>query len=103
MPLCDGVVVPDRRAEIIDHLLTDVTLPPAFDRTDLTTPGTDDRHQLIAEVSAAVARDWIDEWFTAGALEIPRRDHAAAAFVTSRDWAAFHEITQQGAGAEAAL
>ena len=102
--LSDAVVAPNRRAEVIDQLLTDVPLPPVFDLTKLTAPGTDDRYQLIAEVSAAVACGWIDEWFTADAAgDTARRDQAAAALATSHDWAMLHEITDQGAWAEAAI
>lgn len=102
--LSDAVVAPNRRGEVIDQLLTNVPLPPAFDLTKLTAPSTDDRYQLIAEVSAAVACGWIDEWFTADAAgDIARRDQAAAALATSHDWAMLQEITDHGAWAEAAI
>lgn len=96
--LADTVVAPDDRTVTIDELLVDVALPPGFDTTRLATVATDDRYQLIAEVSAAVVCAWYDEWATD---DPTRQNEAAAALGTARDWNMLTEIADQGGWADA--
>lgn len=96
--LADTVVAPDDRAATIDELLVDVALPPGFDTTQLASGATDDRYQLIAEVSAAVVCAWYDEWATD---DPTRRNEAAAVLGSARDWDMLTEIADQGGWSDA--
>ena len=95
--LGDNIVVPAERADAASDLLEDVELPLGFDVDSLTVQGTNDRYQFIADVSAAVACGWFDEWFAGEAdNDSDRRDKAAAALAASHNWPMLIEIADQG-------
>lgn len=99
--LADDIVGPDDRARAVEQALADVPLPPGFEPDSLVDGGVNDRYQFVAEVSGAIACGWFDEWLAAEAGgDIARRDAAAAALATSRDWAMFDTITEEGRWAQ---
>lgn len=102
--LSDSVIAPDQRTAMIDDLLVGVPLPPGFDAAPLAAVATEDRYQLIAEVSGAVTCGWFDEWLAAGATGDPvRREEAAAALASAHDWAMLDEIADRGGWTQAVL
>jgi hypothetical protein len=100
--LADNIVPFNERKGVIDALLVGVPLPPDFHTDPVTAGNTEDRYQLIAEVSGAVVCGWFDEWSNARAAgDTAREDAAAAAITSSRNWSMLNEIADQGAWAQA--
>lgn len=100
--LPEDTVPPSRRAEVVDEILADVPVHPDAPLRRLKQSRTiNDRYQLGARATAAVACAWIEQWVDAserGAGEAARE--AVAAMETSRDWAILQEMKEQGEWSE---
>lgn len=95
--LADNIVPFNERSGVIDALLVGVPLPPDFHTDAIGTGNTEDRYQLIAEVSGAVVCGWFDEWsYARAAGDTAREATAEAAITSSRDWSMLNEIADQG-------
>lgn len=96
--LPEDTVPPGERAEVVHLMLRDVPVHPDV-RVDELKEGriVSDRYQLGAEVSGAVACEWIEQWVDARAAgdESAERE-AVDAMATARDWAILREMESQG-------
>lgn len=96
--LPDQTVTPAARAAAVDEMLSDMPMHPDVRVEDLKySDAINDRYQLGARVSGAVACAWIGQWVRA----TERGDEAAAreaedAMATSRRWAILREMTADG-------
>jgi hypothetical protein len=95
-----SVVSPTDRAATVDEMLEGIPLPPGFDvhglkRGDIVS----DRYQLGAQVTGAVACEWLDRW-TAGtkAGDSAKVRQAKEALATARDWPILLEMHRDGGG-----
>jgi hypothetical protein len=93
-----NVVKPIDRSAAIDKMLVGIPLPAKFDRADLDAAGTvSDRYQLGAQVTAAVACVWFDQWFTATQSGDTATAKAASdALISSHDWPILKEMESGG-------
>jgi hypothetical protein len=100
--LPEETVPPSRRAAVVDEMLADVPVPPDAPIGRLKERHKiNDRYQLGADATAAVACAWIDQWADAserGDDEAVRE--AVAAMETSRGWAILREMESQGGWSE---
>ncbi|HYP22270.1 MAG TPA: hypothetical protein VEV43_01745, partial [Actinomycetota bacterium] len=91
-------VTPDERAAVVDEMLSDVHVHPDVDVDALKESATiNDRYQLGARVTAAVACEWIEQWLEGNS---PEKVKAAGAMAGSREWAILREMRPQGAWTE---
>lgn len=91
-------VTPGERAAVVDEMLSDVHVHPDVDVDALKESATiNDRYQLGARVTAAVACEWIEQWLNADG---PRKREALEAMSGSREWAILREMRPQGAWTE---
>jgi len=93
-----SVVTPGSRTAAIDQMLVGIPLPAGFDRAALdASTSVNDRYQLGAKVTGAVACGWFDQWFTATELgDSAAAQAASAALVSSHDWPILREMTAAG-------
>lgn len=96
--LPDTVVRADGRALAVDQLLSDVPLPVGFDVDTLRQDGiVQDRYQLGAAVTTAVACRWLETWLDAGdSGDAVARARAEDALTSSRDWQVLREMRPHG-------
>jgi hypothetical protein len=94
-----STVRPDGRAVVVDAMLADIPLPEGFDVATLRAGEglVNDRYQLGAEVTGAVACAWIGSWIDARKA----RDEAAirksvTAMARSHNWAILTEMDVPG-------
>lgn len=96
--LPEQTVTPAERPAAVDAMLRDMPVHPGVRVEDLKqSTVVNDRYQLGARVSGAVACAWIRQWLQA----TERGDEAAAreavdAMATSRRWAILREMTAHG-------
>ncbi|ADB49936.1 hypothetical protein [Conexibacter woesei] len=93
-----SVVKPADRANEVKQMLAGLPLPDGFDAGKLTEgDGVNDRYQLGAQVSGAVACAWIDQWATARDDGDAAAERAAAeALASSRRWPILNEMNAEG-------
>ena len=96
--LPDSAISPSQRGTVVASMLDGVPLPPGFDRAALEdVASTNDRYQVGAAVTGAVACGWIEEWIAAGAVaDDGRRTAARDALATSHDWPILLEMEPDG-------
>ena len=112
----------ERLGELLDRAVRDLepgservpgSSPPSRNRTAraiaavvtaavfVGAAATNDRYQLIAQVSGAVACAWLDRWFTGRETgDQALQEEAAAALATSHGWPMLTEIADQGGWAD---
>lgn len=96
--LPDETVAPDERPAAVDEMLRDVPVHPDVRVAELKeSRAVNDRYQVGAEVSGAVACAWIRQWVeaTAAGDDAAARD-AVDAMASSRRWAILREMEPQG-------
>jgi hypothetical protein len=96
--LPDDTVAPDERAAAVDEMLRDMPVHPDVSVAELEEGrAVNDRYQLGARVSGAVACAWIRQWIdaTAAGDEAAARE-AVHAMSSARDWAILEEMRPQG-------
>jgi hypothetical protein len=100
--LPDDAVTPSERPHVVDEMLRDIPVHPDVKVADLKeSTVVNDRYQLGARVSGAVACAWIRQWLgaTADGNQAAVRE-AVDAMATSRDWSILREMTAQGGWSE---
>lgn len=91
------IVTPDRAAAVAEEVLSDMDLPPGFDKAALADLGTNDRYQFGAKVAGRVACGWIAEWQRARtAGDTAAAQAAVAALQASHGWKILHEMKAGG-------
>ena len=95
--LPEGILGGSEQGAAVDALLVGVPVPAGFDAAALVDGSTNDRYQLIAHVSGAVACAWLERWFTGSETgDAALQTDAAAALATSREWSMLVEVADQG-------
>lgn len=96
--LPDGIVGGDDRAAAVAEIVAGIPIPDGFDLGPLGAAGTtNDRYQLVAEVTGAVVCAWLDRWFSAvDEGDVEATAEVVAAFGTAHEWPALQEVAQQG-------
>ncbi|HEX2058136.1 MAG TPA: hypothetical protein VHI71_07180 [Actinomycetota bacterium] len=100
--LPDDAVAPGERSAAVDEMLRDIPLHPDVQVAALKESSVvNERYQLGARVTGAVACAWIGQWLDA----IAEGDEAAVreaveAMATSRDWSILREMSAQGGWSE---
>lgn len=100
--LPDDAVTPSERPEAVDEMLRDIPVHPDVRVAELKEATVvNDRYQLGASVTGAVACAWIRQWLeaTADGDEAATRE-AVDAMATSRDWSILREMNSQGGWSE---
>ncbi len=97
--LPQSVVKPADRLATVQQMLTGVPIPDGLDVSALASSDTvSDRYQLGAQVTAAVACEWFDRWFTATETgNVVAAQAASEALVSSHGWPILHEMAAEGA------
>ena len=100
--LPERTITPSERASVVDEMLSDVPVHPRVDIEKLKTQHTvNDRYQLGARVTGAVACAWIKQWVTAtGNNDDAAAREASEAMATSHRWAILVEMKSQGGWSE---
>ncbi|MBM0127266.1 hypothetical protein [Pimelobacter simplex] len=94
--LPDEAILDDERAAAIDEALTGIPLPSRLSRADILSTGLT-RYELVADVTAAVTCEWIDQYETARAAgDTAAATEAQQALGTARDWPALKDIADEG-------
>ena len=92
----DTVIEPAERPKVVEEMLADIPVHQDVDvQTLKSSPAVQDRYQLGAQVSGAVACEWIEQWIDANGRGGSAQE-AADAMGTSRDWAILVEMKDQG-------
>jgi hypothetical protein len=96
--LPDDTILPDERATVVEEMLSDVPVPPGVDVPALKSSRTAwNRYQLGAEVTGAVACEWVARWVDAiEAGDEQRAREAEEAMSSARDWAILVEMDEEG-------
>lgn len=93
----EAVVRGDDRELVVAAMLSDIPQPDRFDIADLALEtDINDRYQLGARVTGAVACQWIEQWLEAGTVGDAAAE-AVAAMGTARNWSILIEMTESGA------
>lgn len=94
----DAVPTSDR-AEVVAQMLHGIPLPPGFTAADVPGQGlTNDRYQLGADVTGAVACTWLEQWSRARATgDEAKVKQAIDAMATAPSWPILQEMRAQGA------
>lgn len=100
--LPESAVKPADRLATVQQMLTGVPIPDGLDVSALASSATvSDRYQLGAQVTAAVACEWFDRWFTATETgDTAAAQAASEALVSSHGWPILHEMAAEGAWPE---
>jgi hypothetical protein len=98
----DAVPTADRAAAVA-QMLRGIPLPPGFTAADVPGQGlTNNRYQLGAAVTGAVACTWLKQWSQARAAgDVTKVQQAIDAMATAPSWPILQEMRQQGAYPEA--
>jgi hypothetical protein len=92
-----SVVTADNEGAAATAILTDVPLPPGFDRKSVGSAVALDPYQFGAKVTGAVACGWLDEWTRARAAgDTAAQQRAVDAMATSRDWKVLRDMDVEG-------
>lgn len=86
------------RAEVVAQMLRGIPLPPGFTAADVPGQGlTNNRYQLGANVSGAVACTWLKQWSQARAAgDEAKVKQASDAMATAPNWPILQEMRSQG-------
>jgi hypothetical protein len=100
-----SVVKAANRPEVVRAMLADIPLPPGFDSTKLENGAIlKDRYQLGAQVTGAVACEWIDRWDAARKRgDAATEQQAEDAMQTAKHWKILEEMKRDGAWTEVLL
>jgi hypothetical protein len=87
------------RAAVVAQMLRGIPLPPGFTAADVPGQGlTNNRYQLGADVTGAVACTWLKEWSQARAAgDEAKVQQAINAMATAPSWPILQEMRSQGA------
>jgi len=92
--LPESSVTGAERGDVVEQMLSDVPVPPDWEKPDSTET---DRYQLGAAVAGSVACQWIAEFERATRSgDQAAASQAADAMATSRDWAILREMDATG-------
>lgn len=94
----DAVPTSDRAA-VVAQMLHGIPLPPGFTAADVPGQGlTNNRYQLGADVTGAVACTWLKQWSQARAAgDEAKVKQAIDAMATAPSWPILQEMRSQGA------
>ena len=94
-----SVVKSSNRAAVVRSMLSDIPVPPGFDRAPLEAqPTLSDRYQLGAKVTGAVSCAWVSRWAEARKRGDAGQAQAAIdAMQTSHRWKILKEMRTAGA------
>jgi hypothetical protein len=94
----ESVVVPDDRDATVESMLADIPVHASVRVEELKSEGlVNDRYQLGARVTGAVACAWIEQWVDAKAKgDDASAQEASDAMATSRTWSMLIEMKDQG-------
>ncbi|WP_341252080.1 hypothetical protein [Euzebya pacifica] len=97
--LPDSAISPSQRGTVVSQMLDGLPLPPGFDQAALEgAESTNDRYQLGAAVTGAVACGWIEEWIAArGVGDDTRATTARDALASAHGWPILDEMAAEGA------
>jgi hypothetical protein len=92
------VVPPEERAAVVEDMLADIPVHPDVDVARLkNSASVNDRYQLGAHVTSAVACQWVEQWVEAKASgDTASQREATDAMATSRDWNVLKEMENDG-------
>ncbi|MDY7085810.1 MAG: hypothetical protein SYR96_11960 [Actinomycetota bacterium] len=92
-----SIVTPERAGDALDKVLTDIPLPPGFDRAQLTGLGVNDPYQFGAQVTGPVACAWLDEYFRADdANDDAAKVKAEQALRGTHNWNVLKQMKAEG-------
>lgn len=92
-----SVVKPADARPTVDAMLDGLPLPPGLDKQRLYQQPAQDRYQLGATVSGAVACGWLDQWVAAKKSgDMAKLEQAAAALATSHGWKVLNDMNAEG-------
>ncbi len=93
-----GIVGGDDRAAAVAEIVAGLPLPDGFDADAVGAAATtNDRYQLVTQVTGAVVCAWLDQWFTAAdAGDGVAQAEVVTALGTAHEWPALQEVASQG-------
>lgn len=94
-----SVVRPEQAEQAVTEMLEDIPQPDGFDVARvIDEDAVRDRYQLGAKVTGAVTCGWVKQWVKAiRAGDDDKRDEAAKAMASSKDWKILVEMQDEGA------
>jgi len=92
-----SVVKPADARATVDAMLAGLPLPSGLDKQRLYQQPTQDRYQLGATVSGAVACGWLDQWVAAKSSgDAQQLKQATDALATSHSWKVLNDMNAEG-------
>jgi hypothetical protein len=92
-----SVVKPADTRATVDAMLAGLPLPSGLDKQRLYRQPAEDRYDLGAAVSGAVACGWLDQWVAAKQSgDASKLKQAVDALATSHGWKVLHDMNAEG-------